>query len=277
MSTLIIDIETRGEDFDSLDQATQDSLSWWIKREAGSEAEYQADLSTLKDGLGFSPLTGEIVVIGVLDCEKNKGAVYFQAPGEKIEETEENGIKFKQVSEEEMLDSFWTVAKSYQEFISFNGRAFDVPFLMVRSAIRGIRPSKDLMSNRYLNSQKYDSKHIDLLDQLSFYGAVWKKGNLHLWSRAFGIESPKAQGITGEDVGKLFKGAALTTTLTSVSSDAPVTPDYAIQALVQGPLGTGPYGFVTSDEAQTVISVIANLQARVNDLEARLQGNGLIL
>ena len=205
MSKLIFDIETVGENFDELDETTKETLTKWIKKESKSEDEYKKELQELKEGLGFSPLTGEVVAIGVLDCEKNKGAVYFQAPGEKIEETEENGIKFKQVSEEEMLDSFWTVAKSYQEFISFNGRAFDVPFLMVRSAIRGIRPSKDLMSNRYLNSQKYDSKHIDLLDQLSFYGAVWKKGNLHLWSRAFGIESPKAQGITGEDVGKLFK------------------------------------------------------------------------
>ncbi|MDO8555034.1 MAG: ribonuclease H-like domain-containing protein [bacterium] len=205
MSKLIFDIETVGENFDELDETTKDTLTKWIKKESKSEDEYKKELQELKDGLGFSPLTGEVVAIGVLDCEKNKGAVYFQAPGEKLEETEENGIKFKQVSEEEMLDNFWTVAKSYQEFVSFNGRAFDVPFLMVRSAIHGIRPSKDLMSNRYLNSQKYDAKHIDLLDQLSFYGAVWKKGNLHLWSRAFGIESPKAQGIMGEDVGKFFK------------------------------------------------------------------------
>jgi hypothetical protein len=28
---------------------------------------------------------------------------------------------------------------------------------------------------------------------------------LHTWSRAFGIESPKSQGITGDDVGALFK------------------------------------------------------------------------
>lgn len=205
MSKLIFDIETVGENFDELDETTKDTLTKWIKKESKGDDEYKKELQELKDGLGFSPLTGEVVAIGVLDCEKNKGAVYFQAPGEKIEETEENGIKFKQVSEEEMLYNFWTVAKGYQEFVSFNGRAFDVPFLMVRSAIHNIRPSKDLMSNRYLNSQKYDAKHIDLFDQLSFYGAVWKKGNLHLWSRAFGIASPKAQGIMGEDVGKLFK------------------------------------------------------------------------
>lgn len=31
------------------------------------------------------------------------------------------------------------------------------------------------------------------------------KGSLHLWTRAFGIESPKAQGVTGDDVRDLFK------------------------------------------------------------------------
>lgn len=205
MSKLIFDIETVGEDFDKLDETTQEVLTKWIKKESANEIEYKEALKDLKQGLGFSPLTGEIVAIGVLDYEKDKGAVYFQSPETKLKETEENGIKYKPMTEKEMLESFWNGAKNYQEFVSFNGRGFDVPFLMVRSAIHNIRPTKDLMSNRYLNSQKYDSKHIDLLDQLTFYGAVWKKGNLHLWSRAFNIESPKAQGITGDDVGKLFK------------------------------------------------------------------------
>jgi hypothetical protein len=61
------------------------------------------------------------------------------------------------------------------------------------------------MSNRYLNSQWSGARHIDLQDQLTFYGAVRRKGSLHLWSRAFGIKSPKAGGISGEDVGRLFR------------------------------------------------------------------------
>jgi len=205
MSKLIFDIETIGENFDELDATTQEVLTKWIKKETESESEYQEALKDLKEGLGFSPLTGEIVAIGVLDYEKNKGAVYFQTPGKNMQESEENGIKFKQMTEKEMLENFWNGAKNYQEFISFNGRSFDVPFLMIRSAVHKIRPSKDLMSNRYLSSQKFDSKHIDLLDQLTFYGAVRKKGNLHLWSRVFGIESPKTHGITGNDIGRLFK------------------------------------------------------------------------
>lgn len=68
------------------------------------------------------------------------------------------------------------------------------------------------------------------------------------------------------------KGAALTTQLTSITSTAPGTPDYAIQDLIN----TSAYGFATKDEGNTVLSVIANLQTRVAQLESRLQALGLI-
>ena len=205
MPKLIFDIETIGEDFEELDKTTQDVLTRWIKKEANDDNEYKKLLEDLKNGLGFSALTGEIVAIGVLDYEKNKAVVYFQAPGVGLEESEENGVIFKPMTEKEMLENFWNGAKHYDEFISFNGRGFDVPFLMIRSAIHGIRPSKDLMRGRYLYQQDPKAKHIDLLDQLTFYGAVRRKGSLHLWSRAFGIKSPKSGGVTGDDVGPLFK------------------------------------------------------------------------
>lgn len=201
---LVFDIETVGVDFDALDKTTQDSLTRWIKKESVGEEDYTVALEELKNGLGFSPLTGEIIVIGVLDCGRNQGVVYYQAPGETIGEFNENGIIFKQATEKEMLEKFWQGAKEYGEFIGFNSRGFDVPFLMIRSAVHGIRPTRNLMDGRYLYQQR-DARHIDLQDQLTFYGAVRKKGSLHLWSRAFGIESPKSEGITGDDVGRLFK------------------------------------------------------------------------
>lgn len=202
---LIFDIETIGENYNNLDETTQDSLTRWIKRETKNEKEYETALEDLKNGLGFSPLTGEIVAIGVIDSEKDSGAVYYQAPSEDHKESEFEGIKMKPMTEKEMLEQFWKLSESYQEFVSFNGMGFDVPFLMIRSAISGIRPSKNLMSNRYLSMQKFEAKHIDLLDQLSFYGAMRRRGNLHLWCRAFGIKSPKSEGVTGDDVGNLFQ------------------------------------------------------------------------
>ena len=68
------------------------------------------------------------------------------------------------------------------------------------------------------------------------------------------------------------KGAALTTQLTTITSTAPGTPDYAIQDLVN----SSAFGFVTKDEGNTVLSVIANLQTRVAELETRLKALNLI-
>jgi hypothetical protein len=203
---LVFDIETVGEEFDRLDETTKNSLTRWIKREAGNDKEkYNAYLIDLKEGLGFSPLTGKIVAIGVYDTRKNKGVVYFQAPDVIEEEYKEAGFLFKPMEEKEMLENFWQGVKNYKEFVSFNGRQFDVPFLTIRSAINKIKPSLNLMSNRYLKFQNYGVKHIDLQDQLAFYGAVRRKGNLHLYCNAFGIRSPKAEGVSGDDVGRLFK------------------------------------------------------------------------
>ncbi len=204
MSKLVFDIETIGEDFDTFDETTQGSLTSWINKQAQSQEEADKLFLEVKRGLCFSPLTGQIVAIGVYDVEKDKGAVYFQAPDADITDSEEDNIKFRVLGEKEMLEQFWNLAQKYEEFVSFNGRTFDVPFLLIRSAIHGIRPTKNLMANRYLSSQPKNAKHIDLLDQLTFYGAVRRKGSLHLFSRAFGIESPKAAGITGDQVGQLF-------------------------------------------------------------------------
>lgn len=66
--------------------------------------------------------------------------------------------------------------------------------------------------------------------------------------------------------------AALTAQLTSITHTAPGTPDYAIQALTT----TTPFGFVSADEGNTVLSVILNLQVRLAEVEARLEELGLV-
>lgn len=204
---LVFDIETVGEDFDGLDRATQDNLTRWIKRESAyeGEAKYRALLDEVKDGLGFSPLTGRIAALGVYDTEKHQGVVYFSAPDMELKEYREENFLFKPRTEGEMLEAFWEGIKNYKEAVSFNGRGFDVPFMMIRSAANAIKPSVDLMAKRYLDARGQAIRHVDLFDQLSFYGAVRRKGSLHLFCRAFGIRSPKANGITGEEVSKLFK------------------------------------------------------------------------
>jgi len=203
---LIFDIETIGENFDKMDEVSQKNLTRWIGREAaGDDVRFRAMLTDVKDGLGFSPLTGEIVAIGVYDTEKNKGVVYYQSPDQNNADIIQENFIFKAATEAEMLKMFWQGAPNYTEFVSFNGRSFDIPFLMLRSAIHRIKPTINLMTDRYLKFSRSNIKHIDLLDQLSFYGAVRRRGSLHLYCKAFGIRSPKADGITGDDVASYFR------------------------------------------------------------------------
>jgi len=100
MQKLVFDIETIGEDFNKLDKTTQSVLTRWIKKESKNEKEYECALEDLKDGLGFSPLTGEIVAIGLLDSDEDRGAIYYQDPDNtNNNELEEEGIKYKAYTE----------------------------------------------------------------------------------------------------------------------------------------------------------------------------------
>lgn len=85
-------------------------------------------------------------------------------------------------------------------------------------------------------------------------------------------EDPYLDGATIANPIYAAKGAALTAQLTTITSTAPGTPDYAIQDLVN----TSAFGFVTKDEGNSVLAVIANLQDRVAQLESRLQALNLI-
>ena len=203
MATLVFDIETVGERFEDMDTTTQEVLTRWIKKTSKNEVDEESLFNDLKEGLGFSPLTGSIVAIGVYDIERKQGAVYYIGKGTEVDE-EINGYMLKQRSEKEMLEDFWEGAKNYDTFVTFNGRVFDVPFLLHRSVVCEVMPTCDLMEGRYLYQQK-GVRHVDLLDQLTFYGAMFRKPSLHLFCRAYGIRSPKANGVSGDDVAQLFK------------------------------------------------------------------------
>lgn len=65
--------------------------------------------------------------------------------------------------------------------------------------------------------------------------------------------------------------AALTAQLTSITFTAPSVADYAFQDVTN----TSPYGFVDAEELRTLLSVISNLQTRVNELETGQQNLGV--
>ena len=184
---LVFDIETLGVNFQNLDERSKKYLEEWARRDASTDEEFNEALLEKERSLALHPTTAEVVAIAVYNPDTARGAVYFLAP-KKTESFSEGNVDFKGVaSEKEIIEWWWQTAKDYEEFISFNGRTFDVPFLMIRSAILGVKPTVDLMKdNRYMGE-----RNIDLLDRLTFFGAVRRRPNLHFWAKAFGIESPK--------------------------------------------------------------------------------------
>lgn len=208
MAALIFDIETAGEDWQEIDEHTQQLLIERVNRWQ-PELDERAATEYAQKELGVSPFTGEIVALGVLDADTAKGAVYFQDGGKKIADREIDGVKLSAMSEVQMIGKFWELVNRYSEFVTFSGRTFDVPFLMIRSAIHNIRPTKDLMRGRYLYQQNANALHFDLYDQLRFYGSISHIGGLHLACRAFGIETPKDGEIDGSKVSEYFRSGRI--------------------------------------------------------------------
>ena len=65
MPRLIFDIETIGVEFESLDKTSKEFLLEF--------AESDEEEQKIKEELGFSPLTGEVVAIGIINPDTEKG------------------------------------------------------------------------------------------------------------------------------------------------------------------------------------------------------------
>lgn len=194
MRRVVFDIETVGCDFDSLSESQQKYFTKWVKDEE--------EMVTVKQSTAFYPVTGFICAISFYspDAPEVKGTYYLNP--EKKDLQTDAGIIYKSfTTESEILDNFWRLIVNFDQIISFNGRSFDVPYVLIRSAINKIKATKDLMGYRY---DKQNSRHIDLADQLSFQGAMKRKFSLEFYCQAFNIQNPKEE-VHGKEVSELFK------------------------------------------------------------------------
>jgi DNA polymerase elongation subunit (family B) len=204
---ILFDIETVGRTIESFSEEEQKYLLKGVKTEE--------DLENAKLSLNLYPTTAEIVCIGMFDIDLKYAGVFYQSKTETeeymlsqieredwLDELFQNGsikeAKFYPMDEKQMLIKFWDTIKDYRQFITFNGRTFDCPFILLRSAYHKVKPSRDLVPYRYSIEP-----HCDLLDQLTFYGAL-RRFNLDFYCKFFNIVSPKSHGITGLDMNKLF-------------------------------------------------------------------------
>lgn len=191
MSAVVFDIETLGFPIETFDEVQQEYLLKFADSEEKREVELQK--------LNLYPLTAQIIAIGMLNPDTKSGKVFYQSNVKENFLSDDGKVEFISGNEKDCLTHFWETIERFDQFITFNGRSFDCPFIMLRSAVAGVKPSRNLVPYRY----DY-SKHCDLLEQLTFYGAV-RKFNLDFYCKAFGIKSPKSEGITGLDLGPLYR------------------------------------------------------------------------
>ena len=195
---LIVDIETCGFELESLSDSQQEFLLRGIEDEE-DEKQKRAKLEDVRRYLSLYPFTAEIVCIAFLNTKTERTFVICNSNEDEDFIVEEKKIKYKLSTEETMLNSFWYYVSKADAVVTFNGRCFDIPFLLMRSAMLKIVPTKNLLGNRY-----YTTNHIDLLDQFTFHGLT-RKFNLDFYCHSFGIESPKGKGITGMEIKELYK------------------------------------------------------------------------
>ena len=198
MKTVVFDIETVSFPWLGLDPLQREKLTRY--------SEDHEDFLRRKEGGALSPYTGKVIVIAMLNPESGQGKVWYEA-AERCEAKSEDGFfEYVGCGEREMLGEFWTALSKFERFVSFNGRAFDGPFLSVRSAVHGLLPSKNLSGYRYSVES-----HVDLLEVLTFHGTVARdqSPSLHSACIAFGIPSPKSEEMHGYAVGDAYREGRL--------------------------------------------------------------------
>lgn len=179
--TLVFDIETvPALDRRELPPTVAEALS-------DSAAKKEMDTSAV---MGMSPFFGKVVSIAIGDGDAEPGSdgdqvTVLAVPPEGFEPPAEGVPDYvRLMSEEQLLRAFWALAAKAECVVSYNGRGFDVPFVVTRSLIHGIPARVDLVSGKWSLRP-----HLDLFELVSQRGRGPSKLDVVCWS--LGIESPK--------------------------------------------------------------------------------------
>lgn len=211
---LVFDLETVGLPLACFDESQQE----YLLRGTTTEEEQEKKIREL----ALSPLCAKIVCIGLSIIRGNEekwemekeGALVLDetmADGDQRREVLDSDLQLVYSNEAGMISGFWKILLHYPSIhlVSFNGRGFDAPFLMLRSAIHRVRPARNLMGGTKWNYPL----HTDLADELSYFGyqssGPLRRFNFDFYARSFGIPSPKGQGVDGSKVGEFYEAGRL--------------------------------------------------------------------
>lgn len=190
--TLVFDIETvPAVDLRKAPPTVAQAVTKYADRQEWDEAKV----------MSLSPWFGKVVSLAVGDgeAENPKVTVLVVAPdGAVLGEMPE---WIRPVSEPDLLRAFWALAGDARCVVSYNGRGFDVPFLIGRSLIRDVPVRMDLMSAPYSLRP-----HLDLFNILGGRGRGPSSLDVICWS--LGLTSPK-EDMDGSMVAAEYEKGAL--------------------------------------------------------------------
>ena len=114
--------------------------------------------------MSLSPYFGQVVSVAVGDGEQDprtQEITVFVVPPPG-QDTKGLPSWIRPVSERDLLRAFWIMAGHASCVVSYNGRGFDIPFLVGRSLVLDVPVRVDLLSNRYSLRP-----HLDLFQALN--------------------------------------------------------------------------------------------------------------
>lgn len=174
--TLVFDIETvPGIEIGTAPESIVKSITRAAER---SECEVDKVMS-------LSPYFGKVVSLAFCDADEPEPVMALVVPPAGREH-DQYPSWIKPMSEPELLRSFWHLAYAADLVVSFNGRGFDVPYLVIRSLIHQVPARVDLLSSPYSLRP-----HCDLFRLIGHGRHGLGSTSLDVICWALGIESPK--------------------------------------------------------------------------------------
>lgn len=153
--------------------------------------------------MSLSPLFGQVVSMAFMEGDDLDAEVWALAvPPPGFVPRAEVPPWLKLVPERALLQAFWLLAAQAEVVVTFNGRNFDVPFLVGRSLVHQIPARVDLLGNPYAVRP-----HLDLYRMIST-GRSTGPASLDAVCWALGVESPKGE-MDGAGVAPAYARGAI--------------------------------------------------------------------
>ena len=178
---IIVDIETVAIDAAAdLAEPVSAPANW--KDEAKIAAYVQEKQADQISKAALYPWTARIVALGIIEQNGDETVVLCRDEAE----------------EREALRHLWASSLEHQQglvtpIVTFNGLSFDLPVLLSRSRLLGVKTP-------VINLDKYRTPHVDLMQVLTFRGAIPAR-SLKWFAERFQI--PVDDAISGKEIGAL--------------------------------------------------------------------------